>query len=115
MERAAISAEATDMRSSILFFVVTVAALPGQTILEHATVSGPAAVGGTAGAVIGNKLGQALGNLSTKVEAASKNGEAKKDPAVKTVVKQGGIVQEMAPSFSPGGGGASAAAPRRVR
>lgn len=52
----------------------------GQTMLQHAAVTGPAAVGATAGAAIGSKLGPLLGNLTTKVEAASKQGETTKKP-----------------------------------
>jgi hypothetical protein len=41
-----------------------------QSLLEHATVAGPAASGSTAGAVVGNRIAAALGAAAGDVKAA---------------------------------------------
>lgn len=51
--------------------------LTGQSLIEHANISAPAAAGASAGAVIGQGLGRVLGAVGSTAEAASKTGTAK--------------------------------------
>ncbi len=61
------------VRGSLL--VMALAGFAGaQTLLEHVAVTGPAATGATAGAMIGSRLGQIMGTVEQTAAAAGKTG-----------------------------------------
>lgn len=108
----------------MLLFAGTALAAGAQSMIEHAAVTGPAAAGATAGAVIGTKLSQSVGILgaaASQGETQAKKKDAKDtgkenakatapdasgkktEPASSNAVPSPGFFQ---PSPSSGGGGA---------
>lgn len=106
------------MRNPLLLILISAAAaLPGQTMLEHANVMAPAATGASAGAVIGQGLGRVLGAAAFAAEAASKPVPSKV-PSKATPPAENKAVAPVAEAAAPMGGfggfGGTAPVPVRV-